>query len=92
MPPISAATIHGKLSAPETLHGKLSGATLKGRINVSNGYSVYTGDTVVIPKADSETVLGTAGKVVLENVTVRKVPYFETGNESGYTAYIASEV
>ena len=52
----------------------------------------YTGDLTVTPKAWEEQVLETALKTMPGNVVVLEVPYFETHNESGMTAYIANEV
>lgn len=49
----------------------------------------YDGEYVVTPLAKNEVVLETSGKIMLDDVTVRKVPYFETSNDSGgYTVYI----
>ena len=54
---------------------------------------IYDGATEVTPKAHEEQVLATAGKLVLNDVTVYEVPYYETSNLfDGLTAYIASEV
>lgn len=52
----------------------------------------YTGDYNPIPKAWSSTTLHTKGHSMTDNVTVSKVPFFETANETGDTVYIASEV
>ena len=52
----------------------------------------YKGEYVVIPKAYSETVLETDGYTMHDDVTVTKIPYYETGNEYGDTVYIADEV
>lgn len=52
----------------------------------------YTGEYVVIPKAHEETILETKDKIMQDDVTVRKVPYYETSNQTGTTVYIASEV
>ena len=52
----------------------------------------YEGDYVVTPKAHEETILATEGLVMLDDVTVKKITYFETSNLSGKTVYIASEV
>jgi len=50
---------------------------------------VYDGSYLVTPLAKDEVVLKTYGKVMRDDVTVKKVPYFETSNESGgYTVYI----
>ena len=61
------------------------------RIIFSGGES-YEGDYVVIPKADAATVLPTKDKTMQDDVTVQKIPYYETANPTGDTVYIASEV
>lgn len=53
---------------------------------------IYDGQYEIDPKAYTATILNTSGKTLLDNVTVKKIPYFETSNLSGYTVYIASEV
>lgn len=54
---------------------------------------IYDGATEVTPKAHQEQVLPTSGKLVLNDVTVFEVPYYETSNlYDGLTAYIAAEV
>lgn len=53
--------------------------------------NIYDGDYVITPLADSEVVLPTSGKMMADDVTVHKVPFYETTNESGTTVYIASE-
>ena len=52
----------------------------------------YTGELTVIPKAYESQTLECALKTMPGNVTVTEVPYYETHNQSGMTAYIASEV
>lgn len=52
-------------------------------------YDIYEGEYEVTPKAESATVLPTKNKALEDNVTVHKIPYFETSNESGTTVYIA---
>lgn len=49
----------------------------------------YTGEYVVIPRSFEQS-LETAQRYLLEDVTVRKIPYFETSNESGTTVYIGT--
>ena len=62
-------------------------------VAVYNDAPVYKGEHVVIPKADAQTVLETAEKLLLENITVTKIPYYETSNSAGGdTVYIGSEV
>ena len=52
----------------------------------------YEGEYDVTPRAKSEVVLNTDGLMMKSDVTVRKVPYFETSNATGETVYIANEV
>ena len=52
----------------------------------------YTGETTVIPRARNDIVLPTKDTVVLEDITVKQVPYYATSNEAGgNTIYIAKE-
>lgn len=53
----------------------------------------YDGAYEVTPLADEATTLLTKEKYLDSNVTVNKVPYYETSNnEGGETVYIATEV
>lgn len=79
-----------------TLSGTLSSTTrpLSGRLSSQPpaGYSLYTGDYEVTPKAYAQT-LETANKLLTENIVVAAVPYHETSNDSdGLTVHIAEEV
>ena len=58
----------------------------------TGGGEPYTGEYTVVPKANAPTVLETAGKTLSKDVTVTKIPYYETSNPTGDTVYIASEV
>lgn len=59
----------------------------------SNAYEVYKGEHVVTPSRYDGTVLQTADKLMTDNVTVKTIPYFVTGNLSGgNTCYIGNEV
>lgn len=51
----------------------------------------YTGSYEVTPKAFASQTLATAGKLMSRNVKVEAVPYYETGNVSGTTVFIATE-
>lgn len=53
---------------------------------------VYSGDYEIKPQAHHDIILDTNGKTLIENVVVKKIPYYETSNETGYTVYIANEV
>ena len=62
------------------------------KLTVSEGggssYPVYTGETVVTPKAHESTELETKNKVVLDNIVVEEIPYYETSNPKGTTFII----
>ena len=51
----------------------------------------YQGTYTVTPKPFKIETLNTRGLKMMDNVTVEKIPYYETGNESGYTVYIGGE-
>ncbi len=52
---------------------------------------IYDGEYEVTPKTNPQT-LETATKVMLQDVLINKIPYYETSNEYGDTIYIGSEV
>lgn len=54
-------------------------------------FEYYDGEYTVVPKVTEQT-LQTEGKIMRQDVTVEQVPYYETSNQKGLTAYIASEV
>lgn len=43
----------------------------------------YQGDYTVIPKIATDIILPTAQKSMSQNVTVKEIPVYVTGNESG---------
>lgn len=56
------------------------------------GGDPYMGEYTVVPQMDPQ-VLETAGKIMLDDVTVSEVPVFRVSNNSGgTTVYIAKEV
>lgn len=79
--------LHGTLTATSaTLHGTLSAQSVIGAEFYDGAYSVHS-------KANEVQILPTANKQLTKNITVEKIPYFETSNLSdGITAYIGSEV
>lgn len=77
--------LRAELSGIDGLHGTLNGAVGA----VYEEHDIYDGPIVVTPKTDSETVLETANTLLINDITVLEVPYFETTNLSGgYTVYI----
>jgi hypothetical protein len=52
----------------------------------------YTGTYVVTPKAFDDQTLDTSGKIMTDDLTINKVPFYETSNTAGgKTSYIAKE-
>lgn len=65
---------------------------IKGNINSSTTtYPDYAGSYEITP-IDDEQILNTKNKITREDITVKKIPYFQTSNEYGDTVYIGSEV
>ena len=55
--------------------------------------NMYEGEYEVTPRAHDPVILATRNKMMAEDVTVKKVPYYETSNLfDGKTAYIAEEL
>ena len=79
----SEISITGKLKTEDVVFGN---------IQLSGNLSIYNGDYTVTPSVEEQT-LKTANKKMLEDVTVKKIPFYETSNLSGgNTVYIGSEV
>lgn len=51
-------------------------------VPVYKDITMYEGDYEVTPKVDEQT-LPTADKLLLEDVKIKKIPYFEVSNNSG---------
>ena len=80
--------IFGKLTNAD--HHNISGTLT---IPSTAGVSLYGGPYEVTPKAWDEQTLETNGKLMADDVTVFRVPYYETSNLfDGKTAYIAEEI
>lgn len=86
----------GNLKSSEQLSGFLSAQHgISGTLTIPSavGVEVYGGPYEVTPKAWDAQVLETEGKLMADDVTVFRVPYYETSNLfDGKTAYIAEEI
>ena len=94
-----AATVPLEISKEKAVPVKVTEVSSEYKIGVDTAivihgdYDYYHGATTVTPKANSQTILETADKVVLDDIKVLKIPYWETSNISGgYTVFIAGEV
>ena len=85
----------GKLKESRTISGFLNAENgISGILNISNAVGVmpYDGIYEVTPKAWDVQTLETAHKLMTDNVTVFKVPYWETSNlYNGLTVFIAED-
>lgn len=93
--------VYGELSGTLTSVGRLHGTLVadhhivQGTLTIPStpGLELYGGPYEVTPKAWGEQILQTEGKLMSDDVTVFRVPYYETINLfDGKTAYIAEEV
>lgn len=50
---------------------------------VRNTADTYTGEYTVTPLAFEQTILETAGKAMLDDVTVLEIPYYRSSNPDG---------
>lgn len=78
--------LHGTLTAiSATLHGTLSAQSVIGAELYEGAYTVHSA-------AHEAQELPTANKHLVKNITVEKIPYYETSNLSdGITIYIGDE-
>lgn len=78
--------LYGTLSATSaTLHGTLSARSVIGA-------DIYDGEYTVHSEAHEVQTLPIANKHLIKNITVEKIPYYETSNLSdGITIYIGDE-
>lgn len=84
---LNAAGICGSMNT-----ANMTGTIGNGIVKYDSSTELYTGEYNVVPKAAEEQRLPCAGKKMKKDVTVQKVPYYETSNDAGITVYIASEV
>lgn len=89
--------LHGTLTSVGRLQGSLVGDhhKIQGTLTIpaTPGLELYAGPYEVTPKAWEEQILQTDGKLMADDVTVFRVPYYETSNLfDGKTAYIAEEI
>lgn len=79
---VPIGSLNGAMSPMPDLKGNLS--TL-----LMGGHEVYTGEYTITPKPFDENVLETKNKALVNDVVIKPIPMYETGNESnGYTVYI----
>jgi hypothetical protein len=88
--------LNGTLTSAGLLHGTLVGNhhKIQGTLTIPStpGLDLYGGPYEVTPKARDAQVLETEGKLMTDDITVFKVPYYETSNLfDGLTVFIAED-
>lgn len=63
-----------------------------GEVVHKSGFDEYDGEYVITPDSHENIVLETSNKLLNDDITVLKIPTFETSNESGTTLYIGKEI
>ena len=70
--------------------------SLTGEINIYSEETTkdkYEGSYSVTPSTDQDVVLKTKDKLMTDDLTLKKIPFHETSNDSGgVTVYIGKEV
>ena len=61
-------------------------------IKVDKDTEAYMGEYEITPKPYVSQTLNTANKMMLDDILVFQIPYFETSNTNGTTVYIGNEV
>lgn len=87
----------GKIGAE--MSGDIMESAFSGKLNAEMPGSIvfsiqdqYDGPYEIIPKTEPQ-ILSTREKTMMDDVTVREVPYFEVSNQfGGNTVYIAKEL
>jgi len=70
-------------------------AVLQGTLSAkrNTGGAKYTGSYTARSQADEAYQLPTANRYLTDNITVEKIPYYETSNlADGLTVYIGKEI
>lgn len=87
---IDDTSIHAQLAGTGALEATLSDEdrVINGVISEHTSAPVYDGEYIVTPEVENDIYLYTNDKLMKNDVTVKKIPYYETSNVSGYTVYI----
>ena len=82
------ANIECELSANDVIVAELYLPSVKTDTDIS----VYMGEYTVTPKPNEKQVLNTTNKMLVDDITVKEIPYYEVSNAVGHTVYIGKEI
>lgn len=83
-----------QISMEGQIEGHIYGEpTIQGEVILTSCVEIppYQGDYEVTPRTDEQS-LPTKSKYMLDDVTVKAIPYYETHNDYGTTVYIAETI
>lgn len=91
-------SLTGVISSRSSITGQVvTSSSLTGGMTVGTVFSdntpPYDGEYEVTPSTENEVILKTSNKLMLADVQVKKIPYYDVTNSTGgSTVYIGSEV
>ena len=88
--------IHTKIDQMVSIHTKLQPkAQIRSKVGIPEivepQVDIYDGPTTVVPSSYFDQELYTKDKLVKSDITVKKIPFYETTNDTGKTIYIGNE-
>ena len=87
----SSQSLQGRINTARELTGEINSIVpLEGKISSSIAPAPYTDDYSITPHIYPQ-ILQTKDKLMLENVEVLAIPYYQTSNPTGDTVYIGGE-
>lgn len=83
----------GEITADKTVSAELTcDGIISGTISVPMNYEAYDGEYKVTPAIHEQT-MATSQKVMKDDVTIKKIPYYDVSNQAGgSTIYIGGDV
>lgn len=88
---VQSANMTGSINAVPTISGSLNAVVMmSGSLNVVEGYwpDTYDGEYIFTSDVHNDQEVDTSKKLMIRDITIKKIPYFETSNLSGETVYI----
>lgn len=87
---IDDTSIYGQLTGAGSIEATLSGdgEIISGVIADYVTAPIYDGEYIITPDTENDIILPTNDKLMKNDVTVEKIPYYETSNISGVTVFI----
>lgn len=88
------SSITGNLTPIQNIYGTLNNITpeIRGAVSTPparSSYHFYDGIYEITPTPELDIILNTSNQILLDDIVVKEIPYFEITNESGgYTVTI----